>query len=215
MSTFRAAIFAALAAFSLSTHAAVVVFDNTQAENSPGYTILGQNGPNQPDVAIGLEFTPTVSGYATSYGAEIFSETGSLADFTFQLYTNNNGAPGSLLDTATGGTSYSFTTYSHNIPPLTSIASVDTPYLSSVQSYWIIASTDSHVAWWLSPLPSAPGSWIGLDGGVASFGSYSEGSLVVMATPVPLPAAGVLLLSAIGGLGVLTRRSMVCCPQCA
>ena len=50
---------------------------------------------------------------------------------------------------------------------------------------------------------------------MASFGSYSEGSLVVMATPVALPAAGVLLLSAIGGLGGLTRRSMVYCPQCA
>ena len=72
MSTFRAAIFAVLVACSLSTQAAVVVFDNTQAENSPGYTILGQNGPNQPDVAVGLEFTPTVSGYAASYGAEIF-----------------------------------------------------------------------------------------------------------------------------------------------
>jgi hypothetical protein len=45
-----------------------VVFDNTQGSNSPGYAILGGNGPNMPDVAIGLEFTPTTSGQASSYG---------------------------------------------------------------------------------------------------------------------------------------------------
>jgi hypothetical protein len=49
----------------------------------------------------GYLITPTASGNLGSIGAPIGDLSGSSASVTFYVYTNNDGAPGTLLDTLT------------------------------------------------------------------------------------------------------------------
>jgi hypothetical protein len=154
-----------------------VLFDNTGGNTSisVGYRVFGQEDAND-NYSYGFLFTPTTSGNLASISAPMGSLSGSSGNVTLSIYTNNAGAPGTLLDTLTA-TVGAFNT--SVVSPLTTFVSTNNPSLSTAQSYWVVAS---------SPAPAgALGAEIGWNNSnVAQTNSYFTDN----GTPITGPCCG-------------------------
>jgi hypothetical protein len=156
--------------------AASTIFGNTGAGISIGYNILGQEDPSD-NYAGGFLLTPTGSGNLASISAPIGDLSGSSTSVTFHLYTNNSGTPGSLLDTLTATVG----AFNPSVAsPITAFASTNYPFLSSAQSYWVVASSASEIGWNVSYVLAAPGNRYWTDNGtVINVGGGAEGALIL------------------------------------
>ena len=154
--------------------------NNTGGGIQFGYYILGQEDPKD-NYVYGYLITPTASGNLGSIGAPIGDLSGSSASVTFYVYTNNDGAPGTLLDTLTA-TVGTFTPYV--VSPITVFASTKHPFLSSEQSYWVIASSSAAEIGWDANNTVPSTNTYNADNGEPIYGPCCglEGALTLTAT---------------------------------
>jgi hypothetical protein len=155
------------------------LFDNTGGGISDGYNILGQEDPYD-NYAVGFLLTPTSSGNLGSIAAPIGALTaGVVANATLSVYADNEGTPGSLLDTLTAPIG-PFNNAIVN--PMVTFPSTNEPFLSNAQSYWVIASSAAEIGWDVSNVLAPPGNRYATDNGtVINVGGGDEGALILTA----------------------------------
>lgn len=211
--TIRTAACIGCLTFSASAPAAVV-YDNTGGGLGASVGLIGSlGGPpglGQPAQALGELFTPTASGQLASVSVGLpfdYSATSaSSAIFFVDLYTNNAGTLGTLLDGLQG---LSTVPSPAGTLALTTATSTLNPYLDSTQSYWLVvlANPGNQLNWQgVAGAPNAPAVHFFTNAGGPGYYSGPQGSLVVSDLPsVPLPASRPLLLGALGALGLLSH----------
>jgi hypothetical protein len=144
-----------------------VIYDDTGAGTNIGYHITGQQDP-EDNVALGYLVTPTNSGNLAAISAPVGYLSGTSATVTFSVFTNtvvnNVNTPGTLLDTLTATVTVALNP--SVVSPVTAFPSTNNPFLSTEQSYWIIASSSaSEFGWNASNVLAPPGTVWSTDNG--------------------------------------------------
>jgi hypothetical protein len=219
-----------LAVLALLSAPAAVIADTVAYDTMTGNVVsgsgnwFGYNAPLGGSYVIGDQFTSTATGYISGLELAMFS-AGAGGPVALDVYSDSNGQIGTLLETLSVTTSGNWT--SQNQGPYASGSYASGVTLNAGQRYWIVTPDVSPLAYWeymaapgspVTPLTQAGGLFMNYaagpigsltDGSSQYFPGGTPGALgleVALASPVPLPAAGWLLLSALGGLGWIARR---------
>jgi len=220
-----------LAVLALLSAPALVMADTVAYDTMTGNIVsdsgnwFGYNAPLGGNYVIGDQFTSTATGYISGLELAMFS-AGAGGPVALGIYSDYDGQIGTLLETLSVTTSGNWTI--QNQGPYASGSYASGITLNAGQRYWIVTPDVSPLAYWeYMAAPGSPATPLAQAGGL--FTSYAAGSIgsltdgtsqyfpggagealgleVTLASPVPLPAAGWLLLSALGGFGWIARRN--------
>jgi hypothetical protein len=195
---------------STAAFADFVVYDNTSGGHGTNIGQVGTQGGTGGDQNLGELITLTASGNLASITVGLpwvtFTPPAAAGSFNVTVYTNNGGTLGTPLETLFGTSTVQYSSSLNTFAFATAVSTAH-PLLSSGQSYWFVVdgSTNSGLMWQgVQGQPNVPGVQFFGTGGGGNYFTGPQGSLIVNdLSPVPLPAAGWLLLSALGGLAAL------------
>jgi hypothetical protein len=198
----------AFAAQATTTQAQTLLYQNyTQPMTITGDDYLRGPGTVGGLMGWGFQFVPTASGVVSSIDVALSNSSGN-GTVTFDLYADNgSNRLGALLDSMPLTASIPSAS---SDPPVTNIPSVNEPYLTAGDTYWLVGMASGSVCdYWTAPQTGVAGNDVIVRATGDSYSTTDVGNkdaaFDIQSTPEP-GALALLLSGGLTGAGTMSRR---------